>query len=264
MKYYVIDAFAEHLFQGNPAGVCVLDQWLPEALMQNIAMENNLSETAFCVKGGGYYHLRWFTPGGEIDLCGHATLATAFVLANFVEPEAAEFSFETKSGRLTVKRKNHLYEMDFPVFELVPVPVTDEMAAAIGFRPVEAWLGRDLVCVLAHEQQVREADPDDEKLKNLDGLLVHITAKSSDLDAFDCVTRSFAPKLNVSEDPVCGSGHCHVAPLWAKKLGKTQLVARQASRRGGTLYCHIQSERISLSGTAVLYAEGELFIGFDH
>lgn len=264
MKYYVIDAFAEHLFEGNPAGVCVLEQWLPEELMQNIAIENNLSETAFCVKEGAHYHLRWFTPGGEIDLCGHATLATAFVLANFVEPEAVEFIFETKSGHLTVKRKNDLYKMDFPVFELVAVPVTDEMAAAIGFLPVEAWLGRDLVCVLANEQQVREADPDDEKLKKLDGLLVHITAKGSDLDAFDCVTRSFAPKLMVSEDPVCGSGHCHVAPLWAKKLRKPRLIARQASRRGGTLYCHIQSERITLSGAAVLYAEGELFIGYDH
>lgn len=260
MKYYVVDAFAEHLFEGNPAGVCVLKQWLSEELMQNIAMENNLSETAFCVKEGEYYRLRWFTPGGEIDLCGHATLATAFVLANFVEPEAGEFSFETMSGRLLVKRKNDLYEMHFPAFELVPVPVTDAMTAAIGFRPVEAWIGRDLVCVLENEQQVRDADPDDEKLKKLDGLLVHITAKGNGFDEFDCVTRSFASKLNVSEDPVCGSGHCHVIPIWSEKLAKTSLIARQASQRGGTLYCAMDGSRITLSGKAVLYAVAELFI----
>lgn len=264
MKYYVVDAFAEHVFEGNPAGVCVLDHWLSDLIMQNIAMENNLSETAFCVKEGTFYQLRWFTPGGEIDLCGHATLATAFVLANFIEPEAKQFSFTTMSGPLTVTRSNDLFEMDFPVFELEPVAVTDEMAAALGVRPVEAWLGRDLVCVLAEEKQVQTADPDAEKLKKLAGLLVHITASGDGSDGFDCITRSFAPKLNVKEDPVCGSGHCHVAPLWVKKLGKNRLIARQASRRGGTLYCHIQSERITLSGTAVLYAQGELLIGFDY
>lgn len=255
MKYYVVDAFAEKIFEGNPAGVCVLEKWLSDELMQKIAMENNLSETAFTVKENDSYRLRWFTPGGEIDLCGHATLATAFVLANFVEPDSTEFVFETHSGKLNVMRKNELYEMDFPAYQLSPVRVTDEMTEAIGARPVEAWLARDLVCVMAEEAQVLLAQPDPAKLKKLDGLLLHLTAKGTE---YDCVTRSFAPKLGVEEDPVCGSGHCHVIPLWAKKLAKSTLVARQASRRGGTLYCQDCGERVKLSGKAVLYATAEL------
>ena len=255
MKYYVVDAFAEKIFEGNPAGVCVLEKWLSDELMQKIAMENNLSETAFTVKENDSYRLRWFTPGGEIDLCGHATLATAFVLANFVEPDSTEFVFETHSGKLNVMRKNELYEMDFPAYQLSPVRVTDEMTEAIGARPVEAWLARDLVCVMAEEAQVLLAQPDPAKLKKLDGLLLQLTAKGIE---YDCVTRSFAPKLGVEEDPVCGSGHCHVIPLWAKKLAKSTLVARQASRRGGTLYCQDCGERVKLSGKAVLYATAEL------
>lgn len=255
MKYYVVDAFAEKIFEGNPAGVCVLENWLSDQLMQKIAMENNLSETAFTVKENDSYHLRWFTPGGEIDLCGHATLATAFVLANFVEPDSTKFVFETLSGKLNVVRKDDLYEMDFPAYQLSPVCVTDEMTEAIGARPVEAWLARDLVCVMAEEAQVLLAQPDQAKLKKLDGLLLQLTAKGTE---YDCVTRSFAPKLGVEEDPVCGSGHCHVIPLWAKKLAKSTLVARQASRRGGTLYCQDCGERVTLSGKAVLYATAEL------
>lgn len=257
MKYYVVDAFAEEIFEGNPAGICVLENWLSGELMQKIAMENNLSETAFAVKENNSYHLRWFTPGGEIDLCGHATLATAFVLANFVETASTEFVFETLSGKITVVRKGDLYEMDFPAYHLSPVPVTDKMTEAIGVRPVEAWMGRDLVCVLEEETQVFDAQPDQAKLKTLDGLLLQLTAKGTE---YDCVTRSFAPKLGVEEDPVCGSGHCHVIPLWAKKLGKNTLVARQASRRGGTLYCQDCGKRIKISGKAVLYATAELHI----
>ncbi|MHC1762573.1 MAG: PhzF family phenazine biosynthesis protein [Negativicutes bacterium] len=259
MKYYVVDAFAEKIFEGNPAGICVLENWLSDELMQNIAMENNLSETAFTVKENGSYRLRWFTPGGEVDLCGHATLATAFVLANFVEPASTEFVFETLSGTLSVARKGDLYEMDFPAYQLYPVPVISEMTEAIGVRPVEAWMGRDLVCVLEEEQQVFAAQPDSAKLKKLDGLLLQLTAKGTE---YDCVTRSFAPKLGVEEDPVCGSGHCHVIPFWANKLEKNTLVARQASRRGGILYCQNCGERIKLSGKAVLYATAELHINW--
>lgn len=257
MKYYVVDAFAEEIFEGNPAGICVLENWISGELMQKIAMENNLSETAFAVKENNSHRLRWFTPGGEIDLCGHATLATAFVLANFVETASNEFVFETLSGKITVVRKGDLYEMDFPAYHLSPVPVTDKMTEAIGVRPVEAWMGRDLVCVLEEENQVFDAQPDQAKLKTLDGLLLQLTAKGTE---YDCVTRSFAPKLGVEEDPVCGSGHCHVIPLWAKKLEKNTLVARQASRRGGTLYCQDCGERIKISGKAVLYATAELHI----
>lgn len=257
MKYYVVDAFADKIFEGNPAGICVLDKWINDDLMLNIAKENNLSETAFTVKEGDSYRLRWFTPGGEIDLCGHATLATAFVLSNFVDKETENFSFITLSGELVVTKKDDLFEMDFPAYELKSVPVTDAMEDAIGYRPLEAWIGRDLVCVIDDEDKVINAKPDQNKILELDGLLLHITAKGS---KFDCVSRSFAPKLDVKEDPVCGSGHCHIAPLWSEKLSKDELVARQASSRGGTLYCELIGDRVKLSGRAVLYASSELYI----
>lgn len=257
MKCYVVDAFTDRVFKGNPAAVCVMDRWIPDSLMQEITRENNLSETAFAVKNGEVYDLRWFTPGGEIDLCGHATLATACVLMRFVVPDLTEVSFETKSGRLTVKKKDDLYEMDMPAYELKSVPVTPLMEQAIGFRPLEAWMGRDLVCVLENEEQVRQAEPDGEALKKLDGLLLQLTAKGEE---YDCVTRSFAPKLNVPEDPVCGSGHCHVIPLWAGKLNKPDLCAFQASRRTGVLYCHMEGDRVLIAGKAALYSVAELYL----
>ena len=258
MKSYVVDAFTEKVFEGNPAGVCVLERGLPEELMLKIAMENNLSETAFAVREGDAYRLRWFAPGGEVDLCGHATLATAYVLANFVDAASDGFAFETLSGRLTVVRKGDLYEMDFPAYAPTSAPVTDAMAEAIGFRPTEAWIARDLVCVLEDERQVRAAKPDPAKVIALDGLLLHLTAQGRE---YDCVTRSFAPKVGVQEDPVCGSGHCHVVPLWSQKLKKKELVARQASSRGGTLYCRDCGERIKLAGKAALYSIAEIFPG---
>lgn len=257
MKCYHVDAFAEKPFEGNPAAVCVLDTFPSDTRMQQIAIENNLSETAFTVKEGAHYRLRWFTPGGEIDLCGHATLATAYVLFRFFEPDAERVSFETMSGTLNVLKKGDLLEMDFPAYALQEVPVTDAMADAIGFRPLEAWLGRDLVCVLPEEANVVAAKPDQTKLLALDGLLLHLTAHGT---AFDSVSRSFAPKLAVAEDPVCGSGHCHIVPLWAKKLQKDRIVARQASARGGTLYCEMQGERLTMAGSAALYAIAELFL----
>lgn len=263
MKCYVVDAFTEKIFKGNPAAVCVLEQWPCDSLMQEIACENNLSETAFTVREGEEYGLRWFTPGGEIDLCGHATLAAAYVLMGFVEQNQLEtaVSFRTKSGRLTVQKKNDLYEMDLPAYELTEIPVTSEMEQAIGFRPVGAWMGRDLVCVLENEEQVRQAAPDEEKMKALDGLLLQLTAKGED---YDCVTRSFAPKLGVTEDPVCGSGHCHVVPLWADKLGKSELCAYQASRRSGVLYCRMErgqgAGRVRIAGKAALYSVAELYV----
>lgn len=257
MKCYVVDAFADKLFQGNPAAVCLPERWCPDGLMQEIAGENNLSETAFAVKSNGRYELRWFTPGGEIDLCGHATLAAAYVIMRFVEPGRTEIVFWTKSGPLTVKKRQDLYEMDLPAYQLTPVPVTDEMERAIGIRPLEAYLGRDLVCVLEHEDQVRRAAPEEARLRQLDGLLLQLTAPGRD---WDCVTRSFAPKLNVWEDPVCGSGHCHVIPLWAKKLERTQLHAFQASRRTGVLHCRLEGDRVFMAGSAALYSAAELCV----
>ena len=257
MKQYVVDAFTDRVFGGNPAAVCVMDQWLPEEIMLKITKENNLSETAFAVKQGDGYKLRWFTPGGEIDLCGHATLATAYVIMNFITQNTQSLSFSTLSGALTVVKQHDVYEMDFPAYALKPVEVTEAMARAIGAKPKAAYLGRDLLCIMQDENTVRNLAPDMEQLKELDGLLLHATAGGSDAD---CVSRSFAPKLNVNEDPVCGSGHCHIAPYWAKALNKTQIVAYQASERGGTLYCHIHGDRVKLAGKAALYSVADIFI----
>ena len=257
MKQYTVDAFMSRVFSGNPAAVCVMEGYPPDEVLLDIARENNLSETAFAVREGGGYRLRWFTPGGEIDLCGHATLATAFVLLNFYEPESERVVFSTMSGELTVTRRGGLYEMDFPAYELRRVPVTEEMAAAFGASPSEAYMGRDLLCVFDDERTVREMAPDVDKLRDLPGLLQHATARGA---GTDCVSRSFAPKLSVQEDPVCGSGHCHIVPYWAARLGRADITAYQASRRGGTLYCRDCGRRIAIAGEAVLFAESELHI----
>lgn len=257
MKQYVVDAFTDKVFSGNPAAVCVLDKPLSDELMQKITTENNLSETAFALKDGDGYKLRWFTPGGEIDLCGHATLATAYTIFRFYDKEAQSLSFSTLSGILTVKRNGKLLGMDFPAYKLAPTAVTDEIVDALGVRPAAAFMGRDLLCVMESESDVRTAAPDQEKLLKLDGLLVHLTAKGQD---FDCVSRSFAPKCGVAEDPVCGSGHCHIVPYWAETLKKNSLTAYQASRRGGVLHCRIDGERIVLAGEAALFAESEIHV----
>ena len=257
MKQYVVDAFTDLVFHGNQAAVCVLPAWPEEEKMMDITRENNFSETAFTVKEGDGYRLRWFTPGGEIDLCGHATLGTAYVLFRFFEPAAERLTFHTLSGELIVTRKGELLEMEFPAYELREVEVTDAMEDALGVRPRAAYLARDLLCVVDDEQTVRDLTPDQAKLKGLDGLLQHVTARGRDED---CVSRSFAPKLSVAEDPVCGSGHCHIIPYWADLLGKDELVAYQASKRGGTLYCRREGNRIFMAGKAALYSIDELFV----
>lgn len=257
MKQYVVDAFTDSVFHGNQAAVCVLEQWPPEELMMNITRENNFSETAFTVKEGDKWHLRWFTPGGEIDLCGHATLGTAYVLYRFYEKDADRLVFTTLSGDLAVTKHGDLLEMEFPAYELKPVEVTAAMEDALGTKVKEAYIARDLLCVLDDEQTVRELTPDLEKVKQIDGLLVHVTARGRDED---CVSRSFAPKLSVAEDPVCGSGHCHIIPYWADLLGKDELVAYQASKRGGTLYCKRKGSKIFMAGKAALYSIDELFV----
>ncbi len=178
LKQYTADAFTDRVFSGNPAAVCVLPAWPADPVMQAIAKENNLSETAFTVRADGGWALRWFTPGGEIDLCGHATLGTAFVLMHFYEKDAERIAFSTRSGALTVERRDSLYEMDFPAYDLAPVPVTDDMAAALGARPDAAYMGRDLLCVFGSADTVRALSPDMEALKDLPGLLAHATAPS--------------------------------------------------------------------------------------
>ena len=278
MKQYIVDAFTDKVFSGNPAAICILDEWLSDEIMLSIAKENNLSETAFAIKQETkdsvnviHYKLRWFTPGGEIDLCGHATLACAFVIMNYYEKNLKTVIFDTLSDKLIVNRKNgDLYELDFPAYDLKKVEITDEMIELIGKKPTEAYLGRDLMCVFDDEEFILSANLDSEKIKKLDGLLLHITALHSNYslnskiknttDKIDCISRSFAPKLNVYEDPVCGSGHCHIAPYWIKKLQKENLTAYQASKRSGTLYCSLANNgRMKMSGKAALFAISEIF-----
>ena len=256
MKQYIVDAFTNKPFSGNPAAVCVMEKWVSEDAMMKLAMENNLSETAFIVKEEKYYHLRWFTPATEVELCGHATLASAFVILNYYEPDADSVRFETMSGLLTVTRDGSFYKMDFPTYPLREIPVTDDMEKAFGVRPVKAVLGLDLICVFENEEQVRQMQPDQALLMNLEGRIQNATAKGTEAD---CVSRSFCPKLSVAEDPVCGSAHCQIADYWSGELNKKQITAYQASKRGGYLYCELREDgRINISGKAALVAVSDI------
>lgn len=256
MKQYIVDAFTGEPFTGNPAAVCVMDTWPADESMMKLAMENNLSETAYLVEEEQGYKLRWFTPGTEVELCGHATLASSFVILNYYKPDSDKVQFNTLSGVLTVRRNGDLYEMDFPTDDLKEIPVTDEMEAAFGVRPVKALLGMDLNCVFETEEQVRNMNPDQEFLMKLEGRLQNATARGR---TADCVSRSFGPKVAVPEDPVCGSAHCQIADYWSKALGKTTIHAYQASKRGGHLYCEMTGNgRIRISGEAALVAISEI------
>lgn len=259
MKQYVVDAFADRVFEGNPAAVIPLDRWPEERLMFQIASENGLPETAFAVPEGESWRLRWFAPGDEeVDLCGHATLAAAYVITELLRPGLGYVRFDTRGGPLTVQKRDGLWEMDFPAYTLKPLEVTDRMELALGVRPVEAWRARDLVCVLEDPEDVVNLRPDFEAMKQLRGALCHVTARGS--GPYDCVSRTFGPKCAIPEDPVCGSGHCHIIPYWAAKTGEREFVARQASPRGGTLYCRLEGDRVKLAGRAVLYARSELML----
>ncbi|WP_295729381.1 PhzF family phenazine biosynthesis protein [uncultured Limosilactobacillus sp.] len=258
IKMYIVDAFTDELFKGNPAAVCFVNEWPSATLMKKIAQENRFSETAFSIRrDDSHYDLRWFTPGGEIDLCGHATLATAFVIFQTAAPlETTTITFQTQqSGKLLVTKQDDQYEMEFPSYDLKAVPVTAAMTAAFRATPQKAYLGRDLLCVFDDPQTIINMQPDQAKLAQLDGLLQNVTAPGQQ---YDCVSRSFAPKLAVPEDPVCGSGHCHIIPYWARRLGKKQLVAYQASPRSGILYCTYAGPVTKLAGQAVLYSSGQL------
>lgn len=255
MKQYVVDAFTDMLFKGNQAAVCVLEKWLPDELMRNIAKENNFSETAFAVKEKDGYRLRWFTPGGEIDFCGHATLGTSFVLFNYYEKDAEEITFYTQVGNLIIKRDKDMFVMNFPAYKCNPVPVTEAMAEAIGVMPVAAYLDRDLLLVLQDEEQVKNLHPNQKKMAALDGLLVAVTAPGKE---YDCVSRMFAPKLSVPEDSVTGSTHCMVTPYWCERLQKDRLTCYQASERTGVLYTSLEKERVKIAGKAVLFSVADI------
>ncbi len=258
MKQYIVDAFAQQVFQGNPAAVCVLDKWLTESLMQRIAAENNLSETAFVLKEKDRYAIRWFTPAYEIDLCGHATLASAFVIHHFVEPAVERIRFQSQSGELTVVCDEERYTLDFPARPAKPIAPFPELADALHIEVEEAYLARDLMVVVPEEHILRELTPDFTKMAALsvgDGIIV--TAKG---ETCDFVSRCFYPKCGVPEDPVTGSAHCNLIPYWSQKLGKRKMVARQLSSRGGTLFCRDLRQRVEIGGHAVLFSVAELHL----
>lgn len=257
LPMYQIDAFADRPFAGNPAAVLPLAAWLPDALLQAIAVENNLSETAFFVPDGEQFHIRWFTPGGEVDLCGHATLASAFVLFTELEPSRTFVRFASQSGPLEVSREGDLLVLDFPSRPPRQVPVPEGLEAALGAKVLSAWQSRDLVALLDSEAAVRGLRPDFTALGKLDAFSVSATAQG--LEA-DFVSRFFVPRLGIPEDPVTGSVHCSLVPFWAERLGMARLRALQVSARGGELFCELRGDRVRLGGRAVKVLEGTFLV----
>jgi PhzF family phenazine biosynthesis protein len=258
---YQVDAFARAPFSGNPAAVCPLKAWLPDATMQAIAMENNLSETAYFVKEDTGYRLRWFTPGVEVDLCGHATLASAWVIFERLEPGRTSVSFQTRSGELVVTRKGDMLAMDFPSRRPEPVRPASPLLEALGGNPVEIWAARDYMVVYDSAEEVRALAPDMSLLSQIDRFAVIVTAPGQEGErGCDFVSRFFAPAKGVPEDPVTGSAHCSLIPYWAERLGKTHLYARQISKRGGELYCELHGDRVTIAGRAAPFLEGMIRI----
>ncbi|MGD0815424.1 MAG: PhzF family phenazine biosynthesis protein [Verrucomicrobiota bacterium] len=256
IPYFQVDAFTTRTFGGNPAGVCVLESWLPDDLLQRIAAENNLSETAFFThEADGSYHLRWFTPILEVDLCGHATLASAHVLFTELGYPGRCLRFQTRSGCLKVERNGDIIELDFPARPPAPCLVPDELLRALGCKPREVLKSRDFLAVYESQDEVAALAPDMALLARLDCLGVIVTAQGRDADF---VSRFFAPRAGVPEDPVTGSSHCSLIPFWAERMGRKKLFARQISRRGGELFCRSAGDRVGIGGRAVVYCRGEL------
>lgn len=259
MKYkiYQVDAFTDHLFSGNPAAVCPLESWLPDQAMQNIAMENNLSETAFFVKIEDHYHIRWFTPAVEVDLCGHATLASAHVIFEFLGFDKPEIRFTSRSGWLHVRKDRGLLILNFPADEMHPVDPPSAIIEALKVKPIETYKGKtDYMFVLDSEQAVLSADPDFTLLRHVECRGIIITARGQSVDF---VSRFFAPKSGVDEDPVTGSAHTSLTPYWADRYGKQDLNALQLSKRRGILYCKYLGDRVEISGHAITYLTGEIY-----
>jgi PhzF family phenazine biosynthesis protein len=257
VPYFQVDAFTRLPFGGNPAGVCVLEAWLPDGLLQQIATENNLSETAFFVARGTEFDLRWFTPELEVDLCGHATLASAFVIFSELGASTDELSFHTRSGVLTATRTEQVITLDFPAWPAEPCPAPAALVDGLGgWMPREVFRNQeDLLAVLNSEADVLAVNPDPAQLRELDVRGIIVTAAGT---GCDFVSRFFAPRLGILEDPVTGSTHSTLIPYWSRRLGKPQLLARQLSRRGGELFCEDRGERVGIGGHAVLYSRAEL------
>ena len=254
---YQVDAFSSKVFCGNPAAICPLEEWLPDDQMQAIAGENNLSETAFFVRNGDGYGLRWFTPAVEIDLCGHATLASAFIILNDLTPSENSVRFQTKSGTLVVTRESDLFSLDFPSRPPSECQVHSQLVEAVGASPEAILAARDYLVVYASEDQVRKLEPNMQLLSQLDKFAVIVTAPGRDVNF---VSRFFAPAKGVPEDPVTGSAHCTLIPYWSKRLGKKKLHAYQVSRRGGELWCEDRGERVTMSGKAARFLEGTIYL----
>jgi PhzF family phenazine biosynthesis protein len=259
LPIYQVDAFASKPFEGNPAAVCPLNKWLPDELMQKIAMENNLSETAFFVEQDEDYRLRWFTPTTEVDLCGHATLASAHVLFEHLNYDQQVIRFDSNSGKLKVRKEEGRLVMNFPAAALNREEVPDFLVEAVGVPVQELYRDTDYLYVVESEEQVRSLDPDIRAMAKADvrGIIVTAAADRNDLDF---VSRFFAPAAGVDEDPVTGSAHTMLTPYWSNQLGKQQLVGRQVSRRGGTVYCHDKEDRVEISGEACTVMQGEFTI----
>jgi PhzF family phenazine biosynthesis protein len=257
LPIYQIDAFASRVFGGNPAAVCPLDAWLDDATMQAIAAENNLAETAFFVRQGERYQLRWFTPAIEVDLCGHATLASAFVIFEELEPGCTTATFGSRSGDLTVTRDGDLLTLDFPSIATTPRPAPPELLTGLGCAPIEVRQAMDYLVVVEDEATVRGLQPRMDELLKLDTRGVIVTAPG---DRVDFVSRFFAPAAGIPEDPVTGSAHCALTPYWAARLGRSRLVAHQVSPRGGELICEDAGARVRISGRAVKYLQGTITI----
>jgi PhzF family phenazine biosynthesis protein len=257
---YQVDAFTDRLFAGNPAAVCPLKEWLPDPTLQAIAAENNLSETAFFVGEGEGYLLRWFTPTVEVELCGHATLASGFVVTEILQRGQASVAFHTlKAGTLTVAKDGEWLAMDFPAWPPEPAAADPRVLAALGAAPAEMLSGRgSTLAVFARTEEVAALKPDFAALRGLAGGDIIATAPGR--DGIDFVSRYFAPNHGIDEDPVTGSAHCVLTPYWASRLGKTRLSARQISARGGDLVCELKGARVTLSGQAKLYLEGTIIV----
>ena len=255
LTLYQIDAFTDQVFKGNPAAVCPLQSWLSDSDLQAIAAENNLSETAFYIPLVSGFHLRWFTPKAEVDLCGHATLATAFVIFNFSDYADNTVRFESRSGELTVTKSDDLLVMDFPSQPAKPCATPQLLVEGLGKAPIEVLSSEDYMAVFGTEEDVMALKPNFEALNKLDLRGVMVTAKGNEVDF---VSRFFAPRYGINEDPVTGSAHCSLTPYWAGKLNKTKLSARQVSERTGYIECELKGNRVFLSGKAVKYMEGKI------
>lgn len=256
---YQLDAFTDKIFKGNPAAVCILEEWLPDETLQSIAAENNLSETAFFIPKGDKYPIRWFTPNSEVDLCGHATLATAEVVLNILEPEKKEIIFYSKfSGDLTVKKKNKWLEMNFPSRPPEKIAIPDNLEKIFDKPFKEVLTSRDLLILFDNEEDIINLKPDIAEIAKLNTFAIIVTAPGSEY--IDFVSRFFCPKENIPEDPVTGSAHCTLVPYWANKLNKTKLIAKQVSKRTGLIKCELINNRVILAGQVVCYLKGEIYV----